>query len=66
MLIDKGYYDYDYKFIEKPVVAESTVMSDDKLQKVMSKFGFGSRKKDIKSMNMEELQSYAMKQIEKQ
>ena len=64
MLIDKGYYDYDYKFIEKPIIAEETVMSEEKLQKTMSRFGFGRKTKDVKEMDMDEFQTYAMNEIE--
>lgn len=61
MLIDKGYYDYDYKVINKPIIAEDTVMDDDKMQKVLSRFGIGCKKKAPKDMDMEELQEYVIK-----
>lgn len=62
MLIDKGFYDYDFKVVEKVVDAKDTVLSDDKLQNMMQKFGFGSKKPSPKDMNMDELQQYAMNQ----
>ena len=39
-------------------------MSEEKLQKTMSRFGFGRKTKDVKEMDMDELQTYAMNEIE--
>ena len=59
MLVDKGYYDYDYKLPESKKVTEATPMSKDKLQKTMEKFGFGRK------MTPENLQKVAMEQTKK-
>lgn len=46
LLIDKAYYDYDYKVVKKVIKAEDTVLSDEKLEKVMKRFGFGQKSND--------------------
>lgn len=43
MLIDKGFYDYDYKYYEKhedEVPWEDTVKSDEEVHDMLSQFGF--------------------------
>lgn len=42
MLIDKGYYDYDYEQVPPPPTdAADTVMDDKKLHSVLANFGIG-------------------------
>ena len=60
MLVDKPYYDYDYKYYDK--VSEdngSELNSDDKTKSILARFGIGVGK-DPAEMDMEELQEYGM------
>lgn len=67
MLIDKGYYDYDFKAIpHKPTVIlfEDTVKDEVQTKSMLARFGIGTAaQKDPKDMDMEELQEYAMNDI---
>lgn len=66
MLIDKGYYDYDYKRVEakkKKILFEDTVKDEVQTRNMLARFGIGTAQKNPKGMNMEELQEYAMKDI---
>lgn len=67
MLIDKGYYDYDFKVApKKPVVIlfEDTVKDEAQTRSILARFGIGTAvQKDPKDMDMEELQEYAMNDI---
>ena len=66
MLIDKGYYDYDFKAApKKPVVIlfEDTVKDEVQTRNMLARFGIGTAQKNPKDMNMEELQEYAMNDI---
>lgn len=56
MLIDKGYYDYDYERIEKPVTYEDSVKSDEETERMLSFFGIGP--------NAERLQEIARQDID--
>lgn len=64
MLIDKGYYDYDYEQPKKQidVNVRRAAMSDKKLSDTLARFGVGVKKP--KDMTMEELQAYAMAEAE--
>lgn len=47
MLMDKGYYDYDYEKVRKvpkPLTYEETVKSDEEIQEILKRFGWGSPK----------------------
>jgi hypothetical protein len=64
MLVDKGYYDYDFerkKEVAKQVLYEDTVKSDDEVRSWLARFGIGNAKRSEESL--EELQEMAMKQI---
>lgn len=67
MLIDKGYYDYDFKAVEmkpKQLLYEDTVKSEEETRSMLARFGIGTAsQKDPKDMDMEELQEYAMNDI---
>jgi hypothetical protein len=66
MLIDKGYYDYDFKAVEKKpkqLLYEDTVKSEKETRSLLARFGIGVGQKDPKDMDMEELQEYAMNDI---
>lgn len=66
MLIDKGYYDYDFKKVEskkKRILFEDTVKDDVQTRNMLARFGIGIAQKNPKDMNMEELQEYAMNDI---
>lgn len=69
MLIDKGYYDYDFKTVEKKpkqLLYEDTVKSEEETRTLLARFGIGIGQKDPKNMDMEELQEYAMNDIKGQ
>lgn len=60
MLVDKPYYDYDYKYYDKVTEDNgSELNSDDKTKSILARFGIGVGK-DPAEMNMEELQEYGM------
>lgn len=66
MLIDKGYYDYDFKAVakkQKQLLYEDTVKSEKETRSLLARFGIGVGQKDPKDMDMEELQEYAMNDI---
>lgn len=63
MLIDKGYYDYDFeraKLQNAQPLFEQTVKSDEETQNLLARFGIGKPKQET----MEELQELGMKEIE--
>ena len=63
MLVDKGYYDYDYERIKvkaKQVLYEDTVKSESEVKSLLARFGFGQKKEE----SLEELQELAMKEME--
>lgn len=60
MLVDKPYYDYDYKYYDKVTEDNgSELNSDDKTKSILARFGIGVGK-DPAEMDMEELQKYGM------
>lgn len=64
MLVDKGYYDYDFervKDITKPILVEDTMKSEDETRSLLARFGFGIA--EPKEESLEELQEMAMKQL---
>ena len=66
MLIDKGYYDYDYEEPKrKKQSAPTKAKSDAETAKMLSRFGVGTAanaaaERDLRQMSMEQLQAYAM------
>ena len=63
MLLDKGYFDYDFEKVEKPVPVydwEDTIKSDEEVQGILSIFGVGQREKKT----VEEIQEYVINQME--
>lgn len=66
MLIDKGYYDYDFKAVakkQKQLLYEDTVKSEEETRSLLARFGIGVESKEPKDMDIEELQEYAMNDI---
>ena len=60
MLVDKPYYDYDYKYYDKVTEDDgSELNSDNKTKSILARFGIGVGK-DPAEMDMEELQKYGM------
>jgi len=66
MLIDKGYYDYDY---EEPKHKKNSALrkakSDAETAKMLSRFGVGTAPQvatDLRKLDMEQLQAYAMRE----
>lgn len=42
--MDKGYYDYDYQYVEPPkeqLLVEDTAKSDEQVLNALARFGFG-------------------------
>ena len=63
MLVDKGYYDYDFehiKVVAKPLLYEDTVKSESDVRNMLARFGIGKPKEET----LEELQELAMKEME--
>lgn len=69
MLIDKGYYDYDYQepkmHAAKPKSYDESVRSDEEMQSILSRFGWG-KPKASQPLTPEEAQRIAMEEIKKQ
>lgn len=66
MLVDKGYYDYDFervKEVAKPILVEDTVKSKEETRSLLARFGFGIAEHSKESL--EELQEMAMKEMDK-
>ena len=60
VLLDKGYFDYDYQKVLRPedvVKWEDTVKTEEQLHDILSGFGFGI-KKPKKPETLEEIQNY--------
>ena len=70
MLVDKGYYDYDFERKQEKVrqaLYEDTVKSESEVRGLLARFGIGnaSASQDVERSeeSLEELQEMAMKQI---
>lgn len=59
MLLDKGYFDYDFEKFEKPIVWEDTVKSDEEVADMLAMFGMAPKK----PQTAEEIQKYIINQI---
>lgn len=60
LLMDKGYYDYDYeavKAVPKQKTYEETVKSDEEIRDILGRFGWGKQK-----LSPEELQREVMEE----
>jgi hypothetical protein len=63
MLVDKGYYDYDFERKKEKVrqaLYEDTVKSENEVRGLLARFGIGQKRSEE---SLEELQEMAMKQI---
>jgi hypothetical protein len=63
MLVDKGYYDYDFERKKEKVrqaLYEDTVKSEKDVRGLLARFGIGQKRSEE---SLEELQEMAMKQI---
>lgn len=62
MLIDKGYYDYDFEEPKhKKHSAPTKAKSDAETAKMLSRFGVGTAaERDLRKLDMEQLQAYAI------
>lgn len=71
MLVDKGYYDYDFERKKEKVrraLYEDTVKSESEVRGLLARFGIGQAKvadsaEPSDGESLEELQEMAMKQI---
>ena len=63
MLVDKGYYDYDFerKVKVERILVENTMKSEEETRSLLARFGFGIA--EPKEESLEELQEMAMKQL---
>ena len=57
MLIDKGFYDYDYEAVSEKAVRHE--QSEERTNNMMKRFGFG-KKEGQNSMSPEEIQKEVM------
>ena len=62
ILLDKGYYDYDFEVTEKRVRWEDTVMSEEETVDMLAMFGMGP-KAQKKPETLDEIQGYVINQI---
>jgi hypothetical protein len=55
-VIDKGYYDYDYKPSEKKRVLtmEATMKTDAEISNIMMRFGIGNKAEALQAQAMKE------------
>ena len=67
VIMDKGYYDYDYQYIEPKqeiVTIENTVKSNDDVRNALARFGWGrSKGADTQSQSAEALQEAVINDI---
>lgn len=61
MLIDKGYYDYDFEKVTKQVYWDDTVKTEEELDEMLTGFGFGGRTQK-KPETIEEIQNYIIQE----
>lgn len=62
MLVDKGYYDYDFerKVKVERILVENTMKSEEETRSLLARFGIGKPRESL-----EELQEMAMKEKDK-
>lgn len=66
MLMDKGYYDYDYEAVKETIRREETQEQKEKrTQGMMDRFGFGKVKSVKKPLTPAELQAEVMAEEKK-
>jgi hypothetical protein len=66
MLVDKGYYDYDFerkKGKVRQALYEDTVKSESEVRGLLARFGIGRPKAEHSEESLEELQEMAMKEL---
>lgn len=63
MLVDKGYYDYDFerKVKVERILVENTMKSEEETRSLLARFGFGIA--EPKEESLEELQEMAMNEL---
>ena len=61
LLLDKGYFDYDFEEVEKPVNWEDTVKSDEEVADMLEMFGMGPKVQKA-PQNTEEIQEYIIRE----
>ena len=67
ILVDKGYYDYDFEKTEAyvpPVNWDDTIKTDEEVNGILAMFGMSAKRG--KPETDEEIQSYILKQMEEQ
>ena len=67
MLIDKGYYDYDFEYVKKAqpqLLWEDTVKTEAQTKSLLARFGIAIETKQD-DMSIEELQQYVMNENSK-
>ena len=67
MLVDKGYYDYDFerKVKVERILVENTMKSEEETRSLLARFGIGKPKVEPSEESLEELQEMAMKEMDK-
>ena len=61
LLLDKGYYDYDFQKVEKPIAWEDTIKSDEEVSDMLAMFGMGPKVHKAPETD-EEIQNYIIKE----
>lgn len=62
MLVDKGYYDYDFEHKKEKVrqaLYEDTVKNESEVRGLLARFGIGQKREE----SLDELQKMAMEQL---
>lgn len=63
ILVDKGYFDYDFEKVDKEIPWEETIMTDEEAADLAAMFGVGTAAR--KPSTTEELQEYIIKEEQK-
>ena len=64
LLLDKGYFDYDYEKTSAPKIVtnwEDTIMDEEETQSLVAMFGIGRPSK--KPETIDEIQDYLIKEV---
>lgn len=64
LLLDKGYFDYDYEKQEKKGETVGREKTDEEIRNALAAFGIGQGPEEKKPETPEEVQEYILKQME--
>jgi hypothetical protein len=67
LLLDKGYFDYDFEKVEKEVRWEDTIKSDEEVSDMLAMFGMGPKVQAARRPETaEEIQDYLIKNMKEE